>query len=48
MESAKGLPVLGKKQYNMRLLEGSACQEMTGCGHNAVTPLGQDNINLTG
>ena len=41
MESAKGLPPLGKKQYNMRLLEGTACQEMTGCGHNAVTPLGQ-------
>lgn len=41
MESAKGLPALGKKQYNMRLLEGTACQEMMGCGHNAVTPLGQ-------
>ena len=42
MEAQKGLPALGKKQYNMRLLEGTACQEMTGCGHNAVTPLGQD------
>ena len=42
MEAAKGLPPLGKKQYNMRLLEGAACQEITGCGHNAVTPLGQD------
>ena len=41
MESAKGLPPLGKKQYNMRLLEGTACQKMTGYGHNAVTPLGQ-------
>eukprot|EP00438_Fugacium_kawagutii_P018383 Skav209002 [mRNA] locus=scaffold2686:259179:259805:- [translate_table: standard] len=42
METEKGLAPLGKKQYNMRLLEGTACQEMTGCGHNAVTPLGQD------
>lgn len=41
IEALRGLAVLGKKQYNMRLLEGSACRELTGCGHNAVTPLGQ-------
>ncbi|CAJ1374064.1 unnamed protein product [Effrenium voratum] len=42
LEASRGLPPLGKKQYNMRLLEGTACQEMTGFGHNAVTPLGLD------
>ena len=42
MEAERGLPALGKKQYNMRLLEGAACQAITGCGHNAVTPLKQD------
>lgn len=43
-EAALGLPALGKKQYNMRLLEGNACAEVTGAEHNAVTPLG---VNLT-
>ena len=42
IEAARGLPALGKKQYNMRLLEGPACQAITGYGHNAVTPLKQD------
>ena len=42
IEAARGLPALGKKQYNMRLLEGAACQVMTGFGHNAVTPLKLD------
>ncbi|CAK9089781.1 Uncharacterized protein SCF082_LOCUS42356 [Durusdinium trenchii] len=42
LEAARSLAPLGKKQYNMRLLEGAACEAITGCGHNAVTPLGQD------
>lgn len=42
METLRGLPVMGKKQYNMRLLEGEACAKLTGFEHNAVTPLGLD------
>lgn len=42
MEASKGLPALGKKQYNMRLLEGDTCAALTGFQHNAVTPLGLD------
>jgi len=40
IEATRGLPTLGRKQYNMRLLEGEACAHLTGFGHNAVTPLG--------
>eukprot|EP00931_Biecheleriopsis_adriatica_P099651 TRINITY_DN74307_c0_g1_i1.p1 TRINITY_DN74307_c0_g1~~TRINITY_DN74307_c0_g1_i1.p1 ORF type:complete len:251 (+),score=61.18 TRINITY_DN74307_c0_g1_i1:40-753(+) len=40
LETARGLPALGKRQYNMRLLEGEECAKMTGFEHNAVTPLG--------
>eukprot|EP00930_Biecheleria_cincta_P004615 TRINITY_DN105532_c0_g1_i1.p1 TRINITY_DN105532_c0_g1~~TRINITY_DN105532_c0_g1_i1.p1 ORF type:complete len:211 (+),score=52.61 TRINITY_DN105532_c0_g1_i1:1-633(+) len=42
IETTRGLPGLGKKQYSMRLLEGELCQAITGFGHNAVTPLGLD------
>lgn len=42
MEASLGLPPLGKKQYNMRLLEGESCAQLTGFEHNAVTPLGLD------
>mmetsp|Transcript_37288 Transcript_37288/g.81088 ORF Transcript_37288/g.81088 Transcript_37288/m.81088 type:complete len:290 (-) Transcript_37288:12-881(-) len=42
IEASRNLPALGKKQYNMRLLEGETCAKMTGFEHNAVTPLGLD------
>eukprot|EP00747_Dinoflagellata_sp_TGD_P070015 gnl/TRDRNA2_/TRDRNA2_156391_c0_seq1.p1 gnl/TRDRNA2_/TRDRNA2_156391_c0~~gnl/TRDRNA2_/TRDRNA2_156391_c0_seq1.p1 ORF type:complete len:270 (-),score=54.10 gnl/TRDRNA2_/TRDRNA2_156391_c0_seq1:220-1029(-) len=42
MEVSRGLPALGKKQFNLRLIEGELCAKLTGCGHNAVTPIGID------
>jgi len=40
IEVKRGLPGLGKKQYNLRLLDGDACAKLTGFEHNAVTPVG--------
>jgi len=42
LEASRGLPALGKKQYNFRMLDAEVTQEFTGFGHNAVTPLGLD------
>eukprot|EP00928_Gymnodinium_smaydae_P073656 TRINITY_DN56819_c0_g1_i2.p1 TRINITY_DN56819_c0_g1~~TRINITY_DN56819_c0_g1_i2.p1 ORF type:complete len:275 (+),score=41.77 TRINITY_DN56819_c0_g1_i2:37-825(+) len=42
MEVARGIPPLGKRQYNFRLIDAEECQRLTGFGHNAVTPLGLD------
>lgn len=42
METKNGLAPMARKAYNMRLLDGQACVDMTGFGHNAVTPLGLD------
>ena len=40
IEVGKGLPALGRKQYNMRLVDEATSDELSGATHNAVTPIG--------
>ena len=40
MIGMEGKAAVGKKQYNMRMVEGQTSNDLSGFEHNAVTPLG--------